>query len=215
MEVVLVDANVLYSRVLCDYLLYAAEIGVCAVAWSQEILDETTEHLCANLPGFTAESAARLTGALLEAFPYSLVEPSTADNQRLEDWPLPDEDDRHAIAAALTAEATIICTNNTRDFPGQVMDPLGIAVMTPDALLARLVESHPAPMLRAHRMSVAAFRGATDAVTLAALRRAGAAVAADRLLDLLTTPEPGAFAAARRRDEVSGRLCSENGLPGR
>lgn len=44
-RIVLADANVLYSRVLRDYLLYAADQEIIAIAWSPEILAEVTEHL--------------------------------------------------------------------------------------------------------------------------------------------------------------------------
>jgi hypothetical protein len=50
LRIVLADANVLYSRVLRDYLLYAADQGLIAVTWSAEILAEMTEHLRLNLP---------------------------------------------------------------------------------------------------------------------------------------------------------------------
>lgn len=49
-RVVLGDANVLYSRVLRDYLLYAADQEVIST-WSGRILDEVTRHLVANVPG--------------------------------------------------------------------------------------------------------------------------------------------------------------------
>lgn len=57
-RVVLGDANVLYSRVLRDYLLYATDEEIIAIAWSAKILDEVVEHLVANRPGFTPESGA-------------------------------------------------------------------------------------------------------------------------------------------------------------
>jgi hypothetical protein len=56
-RVVLGDANVLYSRVLRDYLLYAADQEVISLVWSGTILDEVTRYLVANVPGFTEESA--------------------------------------------------------------------------------------------------------------------------------------------------------------
>jgi len=37
-RVVLADANVLYSRVLRDFLLYAADQEIVAIAWSSQIL---------------------------------------------------------------------------------------------------------------------------------------------------------------------------------
>jgi hypothetical protein len=39
---------------------------------------------------------------------------------------LPDEDDRHVLAAAVAAEATVLCTSNVKDFPVGVVEALGI-----------------------------------------------------------------------------------------
>jgi hypothetical protein len=58
-RVVLGDAIVLYSRVLRDYLLYAADQEVISIAWSGMILDDVTRHLVVNVPGFTEESGKR------------------------------------------------------------------------------------------------------------------------------------------------------------
>lgn len=44
-RVVLADANVLYSRVLRDYLLYAATAELIEIRWSPAILAEVIEHL--------------------------------------------------------------------------------------------------------------------------------------------------------------------------
>jgi len=74
-RVVLADANVLYSRVLRDYLLYAADQEIVAIAWSSEILAEVTEHLIENVEGFDQAAAQRLVGAMNRAFPYAEVEP--------------------------------------------------------------------------------------------------------------------------------------------
>ena len=46
--IVLGDANVLYPRVLRDYLVYASDQGAMALRWSREILDEVVEHLAAT-----------------------------------------------------------------------------------------------------------------------------------------------------------------------
>jgi predicted nucleic acid-binding protein len=118
-RVVLGDANVLYSRVLRDYLLYAADQEVISIAWSGRILDEVTRHLVANVPGFTEEPGKRLVSAMNAAFPHTEVEPTVEHYQRLRGLLLPDEEDRHVLAAAVAAEATVLCTANTKDFPSQ------------------------------------------------------------------------------------------------
>jgi predicted nucleic acid-binding protein len=184
-RVVFADANVLYSRVLRDYLLYAADEEIIAITWSREVLDEATEPLAANVPGFTAESSARLVNAMNQAFPYAEVEPTPEQDEKLAGLALPDEDDRHVLAAAIAAEATVLCTANTKDFPETVVTPLGIEIMSPDLLLSALIAEYPSPILAVHATAVAKLRGATDASTLAALQRAGAPNAAEGMTRLL------------------------------
>lgn len=74
-RIVLADANVLYSRVLRDYLLYAADQESIAVTWSPQILAEVTEHLRRNVAGFDDAAAQRLVHAMNSAFPFAEVEP--------------------------------------------------------------------------------------------------------------------------------------------
>ncbi len=62
-SIVLADANVLYSRVLCDYLLYAAAEQLISVRWSQRILDEFAKHLIENVDRF---DRAQASGSLSE-----------------------------------------------------------------------------------------------------------------------------------------------------
>jgi hypothetical protein len=73
---------------------------------------------------------------LADAFRFARPDPQPADFARLEGYPLPDEDDRAVFAAALAAEADVICTSNIRHFPLEVAAALGLRVMRPDMLLA-------------------------------------------------------------------------------
>lgn len=188
-RVVLADANVLYSRVLRDYLLYAADQEVIAVTWSPQILAEVTEHLEQNVAGFDQAAGERLVHAMNRAFPYAAVDPGAAHLRLLEEVlnqaALPDEGDRHVIAAAIAAEATVLCTSNVKDFPAEVMMVLGLEVLTPDQLLSRLVADYEPQMYAAHRTAVASLKGATDQSTVEALRRAGAPTTADLMRHLL------------------------------
>ena len=143
LKVVLTDANVLFSRVLRDYLLYAAEYRLIAVAWSHEILSETVNNLMENRRNFTRESADRLITAMTKTFPFAEINPEPDHFSRIAHLTLPDEGDRHVIAAALAAEADIICTNNTRDFPSDTVGELGLTVATPDELICRLIGEFP------------------------------------------------------------------------
>lgn len=45
---------------------------------------------------------------------------------------MPDQDDRHVLAAAIAGHADAIVTWNGKDFPDDVLDPFGIELQTPD-----------------------------------------------------------------------------------
>ena len=45
---------------------------------------------------------------------------------------LPDKDDRHVLAAAITGHADAIITLNVKDFPEKILDSFGIEIQTPD-----------------------------------------------------------------------------------
>lgn len=184
-RVVLADANVLYSRVLRDYLLYAATQGVLEIRWSAAILAEVVEHLAENIAGFDVAAGARLVAAMNGAFPSAEVEPESDAEATVADLPLSDEDDRHVLVAAVAVDADVLCTDNLRDFPADAMVEVGIRLMSADALLTLLVTEFPDGMLAAHRLAVSRLPGATDGSTLAALRRAGASNVAGLMDGLL------------------------------
>lgn len=173
-RVVLADANVLYSRVLRDYLLYAAMQGVLEIRWSTAILAEVVEHLTNNIAGFDAAAGARLVAAMNGAFPAAEVEADNDAAAAVAGLSLPDDGDRHVLAAAVAIEADVLCTDNLKDFPPDAMEQVGIRLLSADALLSLLVTEFPDRMLTAHRLAISRLPGATDASTVAALRRAGA-----------------------------------------
>jgi hypothetical protein len=82
---------------------------------------------------------------------------------------LPDPDDRHVVAAAIEAHASMIVTWNLRDFPVAELRKHGLARQSPDAFLAALDEEAPALVisslanarrnLRRSRVSPAGFVG--------------------------------------------------------
>lgn len=169
----------------CATICSAADQEIIAITWSSQILAEVTEHLEQNIAGFDRGAGERLVRAMNWAFPFAEVEPGEDHWRVLGDVVLPDEDDRHVLAAAIAADATVLCTSNIKDFPAEVAKALGVEVLTPDQLLSQLVSEHEPQMLAVHRTAVASLSGATDESTVAALRRAGASTTAVLMARLL------------------------------
>ena len=125
-SVVLADANILFSRTLRDYVLYAADEGAIEVHWSREILAEMSRNLRENL-GFSHDNTSRLEQLMNDYIEYALVEVDPSDLATVEGVEM-DAKDRHVLAAALSADADILLTDNTKDFPGQWMAEQGLQV---------------------------------------------------------------------------------------
>jgi phosphoglycerate dehydrogenase-like enzyme len=150
---VLVDANLLIPRTVRDYVVYSAKTGGIRARWSQGILDEMSRNLIAKF-GFTANDAAELELRLTEYLPRALVEVRQTD-LRSADGIAMDAKDRHVVAAALSAKATVLATNNTRHFPRAWLSERGIVVLTAGQVLARLAAEHPQELRMAHKLTVA------------------------------------------------------------
>ena len=151
-SVVLADANILFSRTLHDYVLYAADEGAIEVHWSREILAEMSRNLRENL-GFSHASTSRLEQLMNDYIEYALVEADPGDLATVEAVEM-DAKDRHVLAAALSADADILLTDNTKDFPAQWIAEQGIELLTASQLLIRLAERFPDKMRAAHEQTV-------------------------------------------------------------
>ncbi len=140
-------------RTLRDYFVYAAKAGALQIHWSQPILDEMSRNLVAKF-GFDPDDAAELEVRLTEYLPRALVEVRKRDAQLVVEVEM-DAKDRHVLAAALSARATILLTENTKHFPQAWMDARGIELLDAGAALERLAGDHPAELREAHRLTVA------------------------------------------------------------
>ncbi|WP_406022298.1 PIN domain-containing protein [Nocardioides sp. NBC_00850] len=152
LSVVLADANILYSRTLRDYFLYAADAGAIELHWSQEILDEMSRNLRAGL-GIDTEHTDRLEQLMNAYLEYALVEISDEATNEVADVEM-DAKDRHVLAAAVSAEADILLTDNIRHFPRAWMDGRGIELVGSGDLLIRLAESVPGKVRSAHDVTL-------------------------------------------------------------
>lgn len=122
------DANVLYPARLRDLFLRLALAGHFRALWTEGILDECFNNLLADRPDIPAEHLHRTRRLMTVAVPDAVVEDY---DHLINDLHLPDPDDRHVLAAALTAGVGLIVTGNLTDFPPAAI-PAGITVLTPD-----------------------------------------------------------------------------------
>lgn len=141
----LLDANVLAPALTRNLLLSLAEAEFFRPRWSPKILDETeraiekirAKHEVEN----PAIDAARARAAMERAFEDASVfgfEPIEAGFSEL-----PDFGDAHVIAAAIETSASIIVTNNLRDFPADVLEAHGIEARSANEFLADTIDLKP------------------------------------------------------------------------
>ena len=62
---------------------------------------------------------------------------------------LPDENDRHVLAAAIVGKASVIVTFNLDDFPSAAVDPYGIHARHPDDFLLDVDGIDPGVLVKA------------------------------------------------------------------
>ena len=62
--------------------------------------------------------------------------------------------DRHVLAAALSTDADILLTDNTKDFPAEWMTRKGIDLVQSSAMITRLLADFPREFREAHSLCV-------------------------------------------------------------
>ena len=133
------DACVLFSRLQRDVLLSLAHADLYTARWTQEIEREWASSLVEKYPD-AAEKIPLLVEHMREAIPDCLIvdyAPLIASIQ------LPDESDRHVLAAAIRGNADAIVSLNTKDFPAAVLATFDIEIQTPDQFVLNQIMLNP------------------------------------------------------------------------
>lgn len=127
------DACVLVPMPLCDTLLrLAEEPAAYRPLWSTEILQEVAGALVRKLDK-TPQQAQHRINQMQEAFPEALVTVPLGIIKAMEG--MPDEKDRHVLAAAVKGGAHAIVTQNLKHFPKSCLDEYGILCQSADDFL--------------------------------------------------------------------------------
>ena len=143
------DTNVLYPLVIRDILLWFAYEELFLPFWSKHVLMEWSRVMQRN--GLTKTESQRRMHMIQDAFPFAMVR---GYESLIEQLDLPDEDDRHVLAAAIRVGADTIITQNLKDFPKSALSPLGIAAMNADTFLVGVIHKNPTKALRAFKQMV-------------------------------------------------------------
>jgi hypothetical protein len=178
------DACVLVTIALADTLLRVAEKSLYRPLWSGRILAEAQAATEEIHPGI---DTAKRFAQMREAFDDALV----SGWEELEGGlSLPDQDDRHVLAAAIRGGAQAIITANVKDFPAAALAPLGLEAVHPDDFLLDQLDLSPPTILQLIREQAARTRRPPltprDLATL--LGRAGVPGFADELLRRMASP---------------------------
>jgi predicted nucleic acid-binding protein len=138
----LLDTCVLFPMYLRDSLLRLAVADLYRPMWSAHILDEL-RHALVRHDVASTEQADRIIALMRTHFPES----ETVGYEPLMPALTCHKKDRHVLAAAITAGATILVTDNINDFPPASIRPHGIEMLTADQFLLELLDASPATVI--------------------------------------------------------------------
>ncbi len=129
------DTNVVYPVIIRDILFWFAHYDLYTPKWSEHIFDEWKRVM--KEKGVTEEEASKRIEKANIAFPDALVQ-----NYKglINNLTLPDEDDRHVLAAAIKTNANVIVTNNIKDFPNEYLQSFGLNAKTADDFLTDIID---------------------------------------------------------------------------
>ncbi len=148
------DANVLYPAELRNLLMHLALTGLFRAKWSADVHEEWICSLLQKRPDLTRDKLERTRMLMDKHAVDALV---TGYEDLIPGLQLPDKQDRHVLAAAIRCHANVIVTMNLRDFPSDVLAPLGMEAQHPDDFVLHLLDLGPGAVASAaqhHRESL-------------------------------------------------------------
>lgn len=139
-SVAVFDACILYPFHLRNIVVQAAVDRLVEARWTDAIHEEWIRNLAANAQAIPMERLQITRQLMNDALPTAMV---TGYEEHVPAVALPDPDDRHIVAAAIAAKASLILTWNLRHFPESELKKFGLQRMTPDEFLSGLFEKVP------------------------------------------------------------------------
>lgn len=134
------DANILYPFLLRDLLVRISQQELYKALWTDRIHDEWMNALIKQRPELDREKLERTKKLMNCAIPDATVEGYEA---LIETLTLPDQNDRHVLAAAIKANAEMLVTRNLKDFPQDILDQYDVEVIHPDDFILCQIDLNP------------------------------------------------------------------------
>lgn len=139
-DLAFLDANIFYPAPLRDLFMQLAVSDMFQARWTADIHREWIEALLRNQPERDRSRLERTREMMDRATRDCLI---TGYESIIPSLTLPDPDDRHVLAAAVTGRCTVIVTWNLADFPKETLEPFGIEAQDPDTFLLRYLSLSP------------------------------------------------------------------------
>ena len=137
---VIYDACIFYPAPLRDLLVRLAQTRRFRARWTEAIHAEWINSLYVKRPDIAAGKLEAVAEQINAAVPDCLVR---GYEHIVQDLELPDENDRHVLAAAIRAGAAAIITRNLKDFPSSVLGEYEILAIHPDDFILDLADLEP------------------------------------------------------------------------
>lgn len=136
----LLDANILYPAPTRDLLMQLAVTDIYKAKWSADIHREWIDALLRTDPTRERAKLERTRDLMDQSTRDAVV---TGYEALIPALTLPDENDRHVLAAAITGRCDVIVTNNLKDFPEEALAPFNIEAQHPDEFLCNHMSLAP------------------------------------------------------------------------
>ena len=147
--IALLDTNVIYPIISRDLLFWFAHYDLYTPKWSCNIFDEWHDVMIRK--GISEKEAIKRVNKANLAFPDACVQNYEGLIVHLN---LPDEKDRHVLAAAIKTNANVIVTNNLKDFPTPYLDSFGIKAKSLDDFFTDIIDLNQEKAIEAFKEMV-------------------------------------------------------------
>jgi predicted nucleic acid-binding protein len=138
--IVIYDANVLFPFHTGHLLSWIAFERLVQAHWTADIEHEWVERSIATYGEDSRAGIEARRDAMNRAMPDAKIDGYQA---HIADIKFTDPDDRHVIAAAMEAGASLIVTRDRKFFERAKLDPYDLQAIDPDDLLCGLLEAVP------------------------------------------------------------------------